>query len=223
MRKRVAFIANSLDNAYKFQQVLSKIGVDVVAGSTQQASEVLGKAPFLDLVVFEALGGSFSKLAEIAFFAERRNAALLAIVDETDLGRMDLPASVACDFAVNGASESECIARVTKLLGIASAPSRSELLAVEDMVINLDTYQVLVAGEPIDLTYLEYALLAFFVKHPDRAFSREALLEQVWGLDYFGGSRTVDVHVRRIRAKIGPGLSQHLETVRGVGYLWKSL
>ena len=70
------------------------------------------------------------------------------------------------------------------------------------------------------LKHLEYALLAFLVTHPGRTYSRDALLRRVWGFDYFGGSRTVDVHVRRVRAKLGPELSQHLETVRGVGYLW---
>ena len=78
---------------------------------------------------------------------------------------------------------------------------------------------VAVDGEPLDLTYLEYALLAFLATHPGRTYSRDALLRHVWGFDYYGGSRTVDVHVRRIRAKLGPELAQHLETVRGV-YLW---
>lgn len=94
------------------------------------------------------------------------------------------------------------------------------LSRVDGMTINLATYQVAVNGEPIDFTYLEYALLAFLVTHPGRTYSRDALLRRVWGFDYFGGSRTVDVHVRRVRAKLGPELSQHLETVRGVGYLW---
>jgi len=90
------------------------------------------------------------------------------------------------------------------------------------MTINLATYQVAVANEPVDFTYLEYALLAFLVRHPGHTFSRDALLQHVWGFDYYGGSRTVDVHVRRIRAKLGPELAQHLETVRGVGYLWNN-
>ena len=76
-------------------------------------------------------------------------------------------------------------------------------------------------GEPIDFTYLEYALLSFLVSHPARTFSRDALLQHVWGFDYYGGSRTVDVHIRRIRSKLGPELAQHLKTVRSVGYLWE--
>jgi DNA-binding response OmpR family regulator len=69
---------------------------------------------------------------------------------------------------------------------------------------------------------MEYALFTFLVTHPGRAYGRDALLRRVWGTDYYGGSRTVDVHVRRIRAKIGAELSERLETVRNVGYLWRA-
>ena len=97
-----------------------------------------------------------------------------------------------------------------------------DTITVESMVINTNTYQVTIGDEPLDLTYLEYALLAFLVQHPERTFTRDALLQNVWGFDYFGGSRTVDVHVRRIRSKLGPKLAEHLQTVRGVGYLWST-
>ena len=126
------------------------------------------------------------------------------------------------DFVISGAGRSECAARVVRLLGSARPNAAEDLITVDDMVINLSTYQVTVGGDPVDLTYLEYALLAFLARHPSRAFTRDMLLQEVWGFDYFGGSRTVDVHVRRIRAKLGPGLAQHLETIRGVGYLWNS-
>ena len=79
-----------------------------------------------------------------------------------------------------------------------------------------------VGDDPIDLTYMEYELLSFLVTHPDRIYSREVLLSQVWGFDYYGGSRTVDVHVRRLRAKLGPEVAQRIETVRGAGYLWSN-
>ena len=81
------------------------------------------------------------------------------------------------------------------------------------------TYQVAVNGEPIDFTYLEYALLAFLVTHPGRTYSRDALLRRVWGFDYFGDSRTVDVHIKRLREKLeGVSPQWSLQTVWGVGY-----
>jgi DNA-binding response OmpR family regulator len=95
-----------------------------------------------------------------------------------------------------------------------------DLVRVGELVLNLATYQAHTADGPIDFTYQEYALFAYLVTHPNRAYSRELLLQRVWGQEYFGGTRTVDVHVRRIRSKLGPELARRLETVRGVGYLW---
>ena len=153
---------------------------------------------------------------------EDGSASMLVIVGEDQLGEFRLPVQVKADFVVHGASAGECASRIRQLLWPGSEGSSSDYLAVDNLTINLATYQVKVGGEPLDLTYLEYALLAFLVTHPGRTYSRDALLRRVWGFDYYGGSRTVDVHVRRVRAKLGPDLAQHLETVRGVGYLWSA-
>ena len=73
-------------------------------------------------------------------------------------------------------------------------------------------------GRPVDFAYMEYELLKFLITHPQRVFSRDALLSRVWGYDYYGGARTVDVHVRRIRAKLGSEHAAKIKTVRSVGY-----
>ena len=220
MRKKVVFIADSLDNAYKFQQVLSGFDVEIAAGSTVQIKKLLAPGAGHDLIIFEARGSAAASLAEIESLAEDRSCPLLVIVDESDAARLQFPAIVPSDFVIHGAGQEECTARVRRLLRSDDAQPAAEVVVVETMTINLATYQVTVADEPIDFTYLEYALLSFLVRHPGHTFSRDALLQHVWGFDDYGGSRTVDVHVRRIRAKLGPDLSQHLETVRGVGYLW---
>jgi Transcriptional regulatory protein, C terminal len=92
-----------------------------------------------------------------------------------------------------------------------------DVVRVGSLEINLATYQVQIGGAPVDFAYMEYELLKFLATHPGRVFSREALLNRVWGYDYYGGARTVDVHVRRVRAKLG---SEHgrIQTVRSVGY-----
>lgn len=87
------------------------------------------------------------------------------------------------------------------------------------LVVDLRGYEASLAGAPVDLTYQEFKLLQFLVSHPAQAFSRDQLLSRVWGYDYYGGSRTVDIHVRRIRAKLG-GYATYLKTVRHVGYKW---
>jgi DNA-binding response OmpR family regulator len=93
-----------------------------------------------------------------------------------------------------------------------------DAVRVGSLEINLATYQVAVGGRPIDFTYMEYELLKFLATHPGRVFSREALLSRVWGFDYYGGARTVDVHVRRVRAKLGAEHAGRIKTVRSVGY-----
>ena len=93
----------------------------------------------------------------------------------------------------------------------------SGMIRAGELTIDPDTYAAKLKGRPLDLTYKEFQLLHFFATHPSRVFTREQLLSEVWGYDYFGGTRTVDVHVRRLRAKLGD-LEQLIGTVRNVGY-----
>lgn len=220
-RKQVIFIADSLDNAHKFQSVLSGLDVDVSAGSSLQFKKLLSSNPTCDLVIFEACNDASRGIAQAEqIMVENGGSALLVIVREDQLSEFRPPVQVKNDFVMHGASSEECAARIRKLLWPGNESSSSDFIQIDNMTINLATYQVKIGGEPIDFTYLEYALLAFLATHPGRTYSRDALLRRVWGFDYYGGSRTVDVHVRRVRAKLGPELAQHLETVRGVGYLW---
>lgn len=222
-RKTVIFVADSLDNAHKFQQVLSGLDVSVAAGSSAQFKKLLSQHPSHDLVIYEARGDALASIVQVeAALVEEGSTSMLVIVNEDQLGEFRLPVQVKSDFVVHGASAAECSARIRQLLWPGNESSTSDYIVIDNMTINLATYQVKVNDEPLDLTYLEYALLAFLVTHPGRTYSRDALLRRVWGFDYYGGSRTVDVHVRRVRAKLGPELAQRLETVRGVGYLWSA-
>ncbi len=96
-------------------------------------------------------------------------------------------------------------------------PSR-DVLEVDELRLNLATYEAVVAGEVVDLTFKEFELLKFFITHPRRVFTRPELLEAVWESDYYGGTRTVDVHIRRLRSKIGIKIGNMINTVRNVGY-----
>ena len=105
---------------------------------------------------------------------------------------------------------------VVNLAGAATASEGGTIRAAE-LTIDPDTYAAKLKGRPLDLTYKEFELLKFLAQHPGRVFTRDQLLREVWGYDYFGGTRTVDVHVRRLRAKLGD-LEQLIGTVRNVGY-----
>lgn len=119
------------------------------------------------------------------------------------------------DFILDDASPAEFEARIRLLLQI--GPSNSTLSA-GPVVIDENAYVVTVGGNPLDLTYTEFELLKYLVAHPGRVLTREQLLSEVWGYDYFGGTRTVDVHIRRLRAKLGPEHDAWIGTVRNVGY-----
>lgn len=154
---------------------------------------------------------------------------LLATLAATDLiipvvaviARPDLEtfrwAEVADEFLYAGAPEPEIRTRLAMLRRrIGGGPDAT--VRVGPLAVNVETYQVTVSGRPLDLTYKEFELLRFLAERPGRVFSRAGLLQEVWGYDFYGGTRTVDVHVRRLRAKLGPEHEHLIETVRGVGY-----
>ncbi len=122
------------------------------------------------------------------------------------------------DIVLSGAGPAEIDARVRLAIGRAVVGSSSSTTVdTSGITIDESSYSAKVRGRPLDLTFKEFQLLHFLASHPSRVFTREQLLSEVWGYDYFGGTRTVDVHVRRLRAKLGD--HDHLiGTVRNVGY-----
>lgn len=122
------------------------------------------------------------------------------------------------DVLLEQAGPAEIDARLRLALGRAQVEESSERrISASGIVIDEASYSVKVHDKPLDLTYKEFELLRFLAQHPSRVFTREQLLSEVWGYDYFGGTRTVDVHVRRLRAKLGD-MEQVIGTVRNVGY-----
>ncbi|TRY18603.1 response regulator transcription factor [Tessaracoccus rhinocerotis] len=123
------------------------------------------------------------------------------------------------DFLLVDSEPSELDARIRLLLKSADA---SKVLVAGPIRIDEAAYHATLSGEPLDLTYTEFELLRYLMQHPGRVLTREVLLSQVWGYDYFGGTRTVDVHVRRLRAKLGQ-YDSYIGTVRNVGYRFTSV
>lgn len=123
------------------------------------------------------------------------------------------------DFAVKPASAEEALFRLKRLFE--KQAGAMDIIAIDAMVIDLARCEVVLEGEVIDLTFREYELLRFLAANRGRVFSREALLSKVWGYDYFGGDRTVDVHIRRLRSKLNDVTHGFVETVRNVGYRFR--
>jgi DNA-binding response OmpR family regulator len=142
---------------------------------------------------------------------------ILVVVDEAGLDSFRFE-SGADDFVVTGATQAEIAARLSLLTRRAGHGDEPAVLKVGDLTVNPENYQVYVRGRPLDLTYKEFELLKFLAQRPGRVCDRDLLLREVWGFDYYGGTRTVDVHVRRLRAKLGAEHEALIETIRNVGY-----
>jgi len=218
--KRILIISDDLHTRAWAASAVTGLDVSVSEGVPRDLHKsIVGGG--VELVILD-VGRNPETLAQIVESAVSGGAEvkLLVIVEPEGLPAIRLPIRVPSDFLVRGARSEELSTRVRSLLWPGEEVTQQELVRVDDLTLNLATYQAYLHGEPIDFTYLEYALFVFLATHPGRTYSRDVLLNRVWGSDYYGGSRTVDVHIRRIRAKIGHELSRRLETVRNVGYLW---
>ena len=142
---------------------------------------------------------------------------ILVIVDEDAVARFRFEVG-ADDFILTTASVGEISARLDLASRRAGHGDDATVLKIGDLTVNPENYQVYVRGRPLDLTYKEFELLKFLAQRPGRVCDRDMLLREVWGYDYYGGTRTVDVHIRRLRAKLGAEHEALIETIRNVGY-----
>jgi DNA-binding response OmpR family regulator len=143
---------------------------------------------------------------------------VLLVLDERQITGIELREDLFDDFLLLPLRSNELDARLKHLFFRTGRGTRPELIEYGPLALNLETYQAVCAGRPLDLTYMEYELLKFLAAHPGKVFTRETLLSRVWGYDYYGGARTVDVHIRRLRAKLGEEHANLISTVRSVGY-----
>jgi DNA-binding response OmpR family regulator len=141
---------------------------------------------------------------------------IAVVVSRADIGRFPWE-EVADELLFSSMSEPELLTRL-RMLVRRTGGGGDAVLRVGPVALNTDSYQVLVEGRVLDLTFPEFELLRFLMQAPGRVFTRSDLLQKVWGYNFYGGTRTVDVHVRRLRAKLGPEHEGLIGTVRGVGY-----
>jgi DNA-binding response OmpR family regulator len=142
----------------------------------------------------------------------------IMIALDPDALAADLPPATGDDVLVAPWSLDELALRIARAVHRLGLAGDGDVVRIGGLEIDFTTYQVTIDGTPVDFTYMEYELLHFFVTHPNHVFSREALLSRVWGYDFYGETRTVDVHVRRVRAKLGIEHAARIRTVRSVGY-----
>lgn len=177
----------------------------------------LVNAPGHDLVFLDARKdlASSKALAKI-LVATGLSAPMIVILSEGGLAAMNGEWG-ASDIILDGAGPAEIETRIRLSISKAKESISEVGISSSGVIIDENSYSAKIHGRPLDLTYKEFELLKFLVQHPGRVFTREQLLSEVWGYDYFGGTRTVDVHIRRLRAKLGD-LESLIGTVRNVGY-----
>jgi DNA-binding response OmpR family regulator len=166
------------------------------------------------MLVVELADEPMRRLRQVGDLYVATGVPVLVVADPSQFPLVDQATGVA-DFIATPPDPAELGVRIRRLI---KNTSEDELLAYDDLELNPLTYQATLAGDPLDLTYMEYELLRFFVENRGRVWTREQLLSKVWGYDYYGGARTVDVHVRRLRAKVGEERAGWIVTVRSVGY-----
>jgi DNA-binding response OmpR family regulator len=205
------------------QTALRRCGVDFIGAASPPAADTLEERATKD-----GWGGAFVSAVEdpsaaFSFCRHLRRretpiGPLLLAVATGQLGDLQLRDDLFDDFCVLPAPTEEIAARLEHLLWRAGRGAGPDAIEHGPLLVNLETYQAAVAGRVLDLTYMEYELLKFLAAHPGKVFTRETLLNRVWGYEYYGGARTVDVHIRRLRAKLGEEHAHLIHTVRSVGY-----
>jgi DNA-binding response OmpR family regulator len=179
--------------------------------------EQLVRAPESDLIILDARSNlAAAKSLSQILRTTGLSVPLLLVVTEGGLTAVT-PDWGVDDVVLVDAGPAEVDARIRLAIGRAQTAQPAERIQTSGVVIDEASYSAKVRGRALDLTYKEFELLRFLAAHPSRVFTREQLLSEVWGYDYFGGTRTVDVHVRRLRAKLGD-LDGLIGTVRNVGY-----
>ena len=149
---------------------------------------------------------------------------LIALVARPRVADLD-PGFEFTDFIATPPDPDELVARARRALRDSggTSPDEGDVIRAGDLVINTSSYEVTLKGERISLRFKEYELLRLLSENPGRVFSRDALLNQVWGYEYFGGTRTVDVHIRRLRSKIEDTDHPFIETIWNVGYRFRQV
>jgi two-component system alkaline phosphatase synthesis response regulator PhoP len=182
---------------------------------------IADRAPDLLILSFENPTSTASLIDMISELGRERPIPILALMPKDTMQKNREITFMVNDFVIEPCETEEIALRLEKALKETYAVESKDLIRIGNLVIDLARREVALDGKTLALTFTEYELLVFLAANSGRVFTREALLNKIWGYDYYGGDRTVDVHIRRLRAKIEWGKHPLIETVRGTGYRFK--
>jgi DNA-binding response OmpR family regulator len=195
-------------------------GIEAMIVSARPDLEGIRADDRLDLALIDATAMPWPEAKDCAGRCLQMKLPAIALVPEDRLWDIDLEAE---DFVVSPPRVDELVARARRVLRHAAPEDDPDAVRVGDLAINTANFEVSVGGRRVGLRFKEYELLLLMASNPGRVYSRAALLSQIWGFDYLGGTRTVDVHIRRLRSKIEDADHTFIETVWQVGYRFKSI
>ena len=218
--QRLLFVSDDWKNKRALKSGLADRGITVVPAASGDLFQDTFAPEKIDVVVvdFEHCQTAGPRLCHaLKREPTLKELPLVLLVTEAQLPSIDLAWGID-DYLTLPVTVARLAERLRFLLWKLNKVEVQNGFMAGDLVMNFERYEVHVKGAPVDLTYKEFELLKFLATHPGKVFTREVLLDKVWGYDYYGGTRTVDVHVRRLRSKIEAGGTVYIETVRNVGY-----
>jgi len=220
----VFIIANEREQARQLRAELAQRGLDcLIVPSKDGAIEQIAGQSF-GVMLLDAneatIGSEAWELAQR--IRQERQIPLIAIVSREKLNGLDSSTGID-DFVVKPWEATEVITRIKRILRQKESIDSEDIIRCGDLVIDSAKCEVLLSSKPIILTFKEYQLLKFLASNKGKVFTRDVLLDKVWGWDYYGGDRTVDVHIRRLRSKIEDKDHSFIETLRGIGYRFREL
>lgn len=216
---RVFIIANESEQARKLRSELAQRGFDclIVPNKDGAIEQIAGQSLGVMLLdTDEATTGS-EAWEQAQRIRQERYTPIIALVSREKLNGLDSSTGID-DFVVKPWEATEVTARIKRILRQKESIDSEDIIRCGDLVIDSAKCEVLLGDKPIILTFKEYQLLKFLANNKGKVFTREALLNKVWGWDYYGGDRTVDVHIRRLRSKIEDINHSFIETIRNIGY-----
>jgi DNA-binding response OmpR family regulator len=202
--------------------VLQERGIEAIVVKSEGDLDLLMTDSLPHIVLLDISFIRKSEVEEIVEKCSRLKLPVLALVPRARIDEMDVAPEVD-DFVVSPSNVNELVARASRVIRRTESPDDGDVIRVGELVINPANYEVSVKGRRVNLRFKEYELLRLLASSPGRVFTRESLLNHVWGYDYFGGTRTVDVHIRRLRSKIEDAEHSFIETIWNVGYRFRDV
>ena len=202
--------------------LLEDQGIEGIIINGEAELDTMGSESLPQLVLLDVSSMPEAELRRCVQRCSQSKIPVLALVPEERMAELDVALGVS-DFVLNPPNPVELVARAKHILWRNAPVEGSNVIRIGDLTINPTSYEVSLKGRRINLRFKEYELLRLLASNPGRVYSREALLSRIWGYDYFGGTRTVDVHIRRLRSKIEDADHSFIETIWNVGYRFRDV